>query len=136
MASVQPNASVVATGLGIRYIGSDPMFAYGYSGHVGIDTTEESLLEFTSQSGFIVAKIQFNYAVYSTADYAFLVKLNGSTIQSYAVTASGNYTESDVPLHVIIPPNTFVQCRAQRLDGSGDVNQVVTLTGRVYGAEE
>ena len=132
MAPVQPSASVVATGLGIRYI-SD--WAYAYSGLVGITNAEKALLEFTTGSGFIVAKIQFNYAVYNTSDFAYRVKLNGTIIQAYAVTASGNYTESDYPIHVVIPPNTFVQCVAERLDGSGEINQIVSVTGRVYGAE-
>ena len=131
-ASVQPEASIVSTGFGIRYIGSH---CYAFSGLVGVTNAEESLLDFTTGSGYIVGKIQFNYAVYSTSDFAFRVRFNGAVIQSYAVTASGNYTESDVPIHVIIPPFTRVQCQAERIDGSGDINQIVTLTGRVYGAE-
>ena len=57
-ASVPPEASVASTGKGIRYVGN---WAYAHSGSVtNVDTgaaAQTTILDFTSGSGFIVAKL-------------------------------------------------------------------------------
>ena len=51
--TIPVSASIASTGKGIRYIGDH---AYAYSGAVALDNTtdENTYLEFTSGSGYIV----------------------------------------------------------------------------------
>lgn len=135
MAPVQPSASVAATGLSIRYIGEKPGFAYGYSGPVSITDTETDLLNTTSGSGLIDAIIQFNYAVNSGDDFQYKVYFNDVEVQSYIVANAGQYTSPDNRMRLVIPPFTAVRCTAQNIEGSTGRLQIVSLTGRVYGAE-
>ncbi len=120
------------TGSSLNYVRtSDGDFAYAYSGIVvDVPDSDTSLLEFTTGSETIDAKVQFNYSGYSTSDYAYSVKINGETIQRYTVRESNPETP-DNPLYILIPPYSFVQCQAILLSGSAQ-DQIVGLTGRVY----
>ena len=53
--TIPVSASIASTGKGIRYIGSH---AYAYSGSVGVDNNETTLLEFTTGAGYITAIFQ------------------------------------------------------------------------------
>ena len=48
--TIPVSASVASTGKGIRYVGTH---AYAYSGSVGVDNNETTLLEFTTGTGYI-----------------------------------------------------------------------------------
>ena len=137
MAPVQSNASVVATGLGIRYIGEH---AYGYSGQVnaGGDATDASFLDFTTGSGYIVGKFQFTYApdTYQEADCRYRIKLNGEIVLQYwdtsEVRAGGDPNQF---LPILIPPFTRVETFGAMAASAGAQLQCCTFSGRVYGAE-
>jgi len=131
-ASVTPEASVVSPGLGIRYIGD---YAYAYSGEISVTNTETDLLNFTSGSGFIVAKIQFHYVIISGDDFQYNIKLNDILIAGYNVTASTYNTNVDNFIPLLIPPGTKVTCTAQNIQEATGRGQTVMLIGRVYGAE-
>ena len=134
MAPVQPNASVAATGLGIRYVGS---WAYGLSGFVDVNNVETSLLDFTSSAGFIVAKIQFNYVENETDAFQFRVYFNEIAVQALRMYGKKDYKDStEYPLILVIPPTTHVRCTGRNIENSSSREQVVALSGRVYGAEE
>jgi len=130
--TIPVSASIASTGLGIRYIGN---YAYAYSGETLISTTETNLIKSTSGSGFIVAKIQFNYGrIDSNNDIAYVIWLNSQRVFSYTVSGSMIYTEPDNIINIIIPPFTEVKLTA-RNRGSGTEYQYAVLIGRVYGAE-
>ena len=129
---VQPNASVAATGLGIRYVGK---YAYAYSGTVTVTNTETDLLNFTSGSGLIDATIQFNYAVNSGDDFQYKIYFNDVEVQTYIVANAGQYTSPDISMRLVIPPFTAVRCTADNIEGATGRLQIVSLAGRVYGAE-
>ena len=130
MAPVQPAASVAGTGLGIRYV-QDYMF--GYSGTVSVDTSETDLISTTSGSGIIVAKWHPFYQTSSANNFAFFAYLNGLLVQYIEITSS----EADTPytaLNLIIPPETKLELKSKNL-ASGSHNMLVSIVGRVYGAE-
>ena len=129
---IQPSASIASTGKGIRYIGN---WAYAYSGAVTVTNTETDLLNFTSGSGLIDATIQFNYAVNSGDDFQYKVYFNDVEVQGYIVANAGQYTSPDNRIKLVIPPFTLVRCTADNIEGSTGRLQIVSLTGRVYGAE-
>tara|TARA_Y100000034_G_C6661279_1_gene289910 strand:+ start:111 stop:515 length:405 start_codon:yes stop_codon:yes gene_type:complete len=134
MDPVQPNASVAATGLGIRYIRD---FAYGYSGTVTISHTtgEVALLEFTSGSGFIKAEVRIVSGENNDSDYNSRVYLNDLLVANTRSDLRYTYQGFDRPLIFLIPPETKVKITQERLTGSGDVDYFGVLLGRVYGAE-
>jgi len=132
MAPMQPSASVVATGLGIRYIGD---FVYAYSNYVGVANTEKSLLEFTSGSGVIFAKVQFNMVDNDNDAYRYIIYFNDLRIQAWVNKGAVNDVHPDSYIQLVIPPFTTVKCTADNIDNSNERTQIVSLTGRVYGAE-
>jgi len=135
MASVQPSASVVATGLGIRYIGKDPGFVYAYSGYISVNNTEKTMLEFTTGSGIIRAKVQFNMVDNDADAYRYIIYFNDQRIQAWVNKGAVNDVHPDSYIELIIPPFTIMKCTADNVDNTNERTQVVSLTGRVYGQE-
>jgi len=136
MAPVQSEASVVATGLSIRYI-SD--WAYAFSGVIptASSSVETIYLEFTSGSGIIVGRINFNSLAGDTGSViTYKIYLSGLVVQGYNQSHSiaGDQSEPDRGISIIIPPFTEVKCTCTSGDDA-NLNQVVSITGRVYGAE-
>jgi len=127
---VPANAAVASTGKDIRYLAN---WAYAYSGQTASGSgSDATLLDFTTGSGFIVAKFQFCYATDAkdTADCRYRIKFNGEIVFQYWDTEDirqGGDPHQYIPL--IIPPFTRVETLA---DGGTQV-QASTITGRVYG---
>ena len=132
MDPVQPEASVVQTGLDLKYIGSH---CYAFSGTIGATDDETDLLNTVSGSGYILASVQFNHEEAGSNDYKYRIRLNDIIIQSYIVTGSQGSSEADNIIPVLIPPFTRLRCTAQNVTGSSSYRQIVSLTGRVYGVE-
>jgi len=147
MPPVQPNASVVATGLGIRYIGkntSEYSHCYAYSGPYEAKADPQTVLELTTGSGFIVGEFQLNAAVSITNPSAgvrtlAIIYFNGETIailQATSTTSSAPHTLTPTTIQpVVIPPFTKVEVKVDSHDNESAQFSTVTLTGRVYGAE-
>jgi len=133
MPPVQLNASIAATGLGVRYIGD---WAYAYSGATSVSNTELTCLEFTTNAGIWVPRWEMHYSDggdFSGDDMAFFMYFNDLGIIVYNVTSAGDAKQPDIEL--IIPPLTKVTVRAKRVAGSTVLDVYASLTGRVYGAK-
>jgi len=141
MPLVPPEASVAATGLSIRYIGSgEYQHCYGNSGEISTNNETLTALEFHSGSGYILA------AVYWGVDSADLdadkfvglfIKLNEQLIYQTKSLSRVPYDTSGPSaayVEFLIPPNTKVEIQVGT-DRTSIVNQTVTLSGRVYGTE-
>jgi len=133
-ASVTPEASVTSTGKGLRYIGE---FVYGYSGRIAVSNSEIVLMDFTTGSGLITAKVQFFYAVDAsqTPNFAYTIKINGAVVSKYVVNGSSTYTSANNPVFLVIPPQSHIELIAQNVEDSSTLTQSALITGRVYGAE-
>ena len=135
MAPIQPEASVAATGLGIRYVGEH---AYAISG--GVDLVQDELttmLDFTTDVGVLVGKLQSGRNVKTAAEHEHFVYFNDLLIwyskMDNATTVS-NQAPNSQPLILIIPPLTRVTIKMESKDDT-TTDQTVIFTGRVYGAE-
>ena len=132
MVSVQPEASVVQVGLGLKYIGSH---CYAYSGEVqigGSSTADTPLLSFTTGSGYILAKYQMTIEDNGASNLYLVIKLNGEIIMSDLIDgASSTEFFIDLPYYLIFPPQTKVEILAGW--AAGATNFTGFLTGRVYG---
>ena len=130
---IQPSASIASTGKGIRYIGKDR--CYAYSGETTVNNIVTPLLSFTSGSGVIVGKFQFNILNTGGDDYEYQILFNDIVIQAYNVTETSDRAKPDYHLNLIIPPFTNVSATAQNITDTSGNTQILTMTGRVYGAE-
>jgi len=129
---IPTSASIASTGLSIRYIGNH---AYAYSGsHQATAAGHTTMLDFTSQSGYLIAKIAFGNTSVSSDHIEFEINLNGETVMAAIADAIGE----SFPLNdfrMLIPPNTHVEITTINASGGGDRTVFVSLSGRVYGAE-
>jgi len=130
MAPVQPEASVVQIGLGIRYVGE---YCYAYSGALVLETDFIDYLNFTSGSGVIVGKIQIN------ADWSGIA---GNTLYNeiylneelaiFERDTGNDYVPGAPVIHFIIPPFTKFQLQ---MKAAAATYASASFTGRVYGTE-
>lgn len=134
MAPVQPSASVVATGLGIRYIGEH---AYGYSGEIDLNNTTQTLFSYTNENFIFVGQFQmlFDKTQFNTGEaLGYTIKFNDLIVARLELEASATTTESiQSPVNLVIPPLTEVVITGDTDGGSIVVTGLVT--GRVYGAQ-
>jgi len=132
MAPVQPNASVAATGLGIRYIGEH---AYAYSGSLNVLNETKTLLEFTTGAGYIVATFQPQYFDNAGAEnFQFKVLFNSLQVAGVVLDKIDGYTPYE-EIELIIPPETHVLITAINVADADTRKIAAIITGRVYGAE-
>jgi len=135
MEILQPEASVVQTGLGIRYVGE---FAYAYSGAVGVPNSSTVLIDTTSGSGIIVGRIYTGYCSPSNIvdDMTFEIKLNGELVSArYLDTSKEKDYNQLAYITIVIPPITRVVVTSTNVSSSTERDMCCLITGRVYGAK-
>lgn len=140
MAPIQPSASVAATGLGIRYIGESPMYAYAYSEMKQVASSDVLHLDFTTGSGFINATFTAVAAVLpgTLSDGVasmFKIEFNGLTIATVKVDSLQEDMPTVMILPLIIPPLTLVEINCESEGSTSNMKTSCQITGRVYGAE-
>jgi len=136
MAPVQPSASVVATGLGFRYISE---FVYAYSGTFQASTSPQTVFEGISGAGVIVGEFQYNQPVdpespQNDETSAVEIKFNDQTVSIMRVVEGSGYG-AFVTQKVIIPPFTTISATTESTDNQASMLSTFTFVGRVYGAE-
>ncbi len=133
MDPVQPEASVVQTGPGIRYIGDH---IYGYSGLI-TDTDSGSpqitLFDFVSGTGYIDARLSILSDETGGQSLYTLIELNDISVFRLDGDASaiGSF-QFDNPFYLIIPPFTRFHLK---VGANATVVFSAMLTGRVYGVK-
>jgi len=136
MPHVQPEASVVQTGRGIRYVGE---YAYAYSGQYPAESSTQIVLEFESGSGLISGTFSCNvflqYDNVSVRQGAFLISFNDIIIAGLTASDANEDMPATVTQKLIIPPFTKVKVEAIASSGDSDNFATVNFTGRVYGIE-
>jgi len=131
---IPPTASVASVGPSIRYLGEH---IYGFSGAIIVAEATVTCLEFTSGSGYIVAKLIHtgNYTNFGQGFRTGMeVKLNGIDVIVHRETVrSVSSTEAIYPLifKFLIPPFTKVKTSAYT-DEPDNVTYYHVLSGRVY----
>jgi len=113
---------------------NDNKHAYAYSGDVsstGSEAAPQALLDFTTNSEYIEATIQFSYSQSSAQRGVNSIQFNNITIaKQFFRTASTTYENTwPMTFKVIIPPFTNVKCLTGFEDLAG--NQCVTVIGKV-----
>ena len=115
----------------------DNKHAYAYSGAKTVTATPSDLLQFNTNSEYIVGEFKPQQAVASAEGDDCLVNIyfNDVIIVGY-IMGKNAFTEYDpagtTETKLIIPPFTDVRVEMDNLSG-GEATMCVTFTGRAYG---
>ncbi len=116
------------TGRALQFT-NDNKHAYAYSGLISVGTTRLSLLEFETNSSYIVAKIQPTYFTAGTSENIFFeIYINNIVLYNVEITGSTVGTPFE-EVEIIIPPNVTFKIEAYVASGTRDLGCV--LTGKV-----
>ena len=136
---IQPSASIASPGLGLRYIGKE--HCYAFTGAVAASNTEQTVLDFTTGSGFIVATLTMTAPVKMTAagitDGAYRgynLAFNSQTVFRAKLETDNEDMPSLLEAQILIPPFTAVVLTCVDHANKADYLGTANITGRVYGA--
>ena len=137
---IQPSASIASTGPGIRYIGKD--HCYAFSGPFEAKTTEQTVLDFTTGSGYIVATLTMTAPIkFSAAQIldgyirGYQLDFNGQTVGLYKVDSPAEDMPTMIEAQILIPPFTAVVLTCVDSGANAAYLGTANITGRIYGAE-
>ena len=136
---IQPSASIASPGLGIRYIGKD--HCYAFSGGVAAANTEQTVLDFTTGSGYIVATLTMTAPIEMVAAdiisgqiRGYELNFNSQTVGMYKVDSISEDMPTIIEAQILIPPFTAVTLTCIDANNDAGKSGTANLTGRVYGA--
>jgi len=127
------NASFSGASLGFSYIRD---WVYSYSGSFPASTSEQTLLDSTTPSGFIVGEFQYNQPVAPDSPQndetsAVQIKFNGVTVSIMRVVEGTGYG-AFVTQTVLIPPLTRVTATCESTDNQAAMLSTFTFVGKLY----
>jgi len=120
------------TGTSLNYIGDH---CYAYSGIVGANNVETTLVLFDTANQYIVSKTQLMCAVSTGDDTRYKIYFNDIIVIQFGIDTSGQYGTEEDPspaIDLIVPPYTTVKITAANVTNTNSLDQTATFTGRVY----
>jgi hypothetical protein len=127
--NVASGSNPTGTGSSLNYIGEH---AFANSGEISVNNSETTMLEFTTQNGYVVAKVQFNMLVDTADDMFYKVKINNETVNGYLTQGAQQSTDSNNTLPILLPPYSKITMTAINVGSSSGRNNVCVVVGRVY----
>jgi len=129
---IPPTASTASVGPNIRYVGDH---AFGFAGQKDISSDPTDMFDFTTGTGYIIAKFYFTTDDATTDDYHIRIALNGLRVLGSRVATPHNVElYGFAPYSMLLPPETAVVVTVSRAAGSGSAGWNAYFHGRVYGA--
>lgn len=137
--SITASTYSATTGKDIRYIGQ---YCYGFSGAFGAANTSQTMFDFTTGSGYIVATLTMTAPIRMTSGNitagvtrGYQLDLNSQTVGLYKTESNEEDMPTVIEAQILIPPFTGVVLTC--IDHTNDATYLGTanLTGRVYGAD-
>jgi len=107
----------------------DNKYAYAYSGKIAVNDTETTLLEFETNSSYIVANIQLEYFDAASDNMKYLVKINNVEVCVGIITGRTENWYND--LQIILPPNARILVTGINNNATGTRSIGATLTGKI-----
>tara|TARA_Y100000296_G_C4942540_1_gene142192 strand:- start:10 stop:435 length:426 start_codon:yes stop_codon:yes gene_type:complete len=132
------SASIASTGKGIRYIGEH---CYGFSGLTTSSTTEQTLLDYTTGSGYILGVFLLTGGAKLTTAVGlgnmsvWRITLNGEIVALVKTETSTEDMPSIENVEILLPPQTRVAVGLISDQNDANIFNSTTFTGRVYGAD-
>jgi len=108
-------------GVGTLQFTPDNKYAFITSGEQSTPATTDpvTLLEFDTQSYYLVAKALFSYSDgFDSDNMQHSILFNDFNIFTYMVTGATTYTEPDNTVPLIIPPFTNVKMQTKNFSGN------------------
>ena len=137
---IQPSASIASTGPSIRYIGKD--HCYAFSGAFVTSASDQTLFDFTTGSGYIVATLTMTAPIDMVSANlgsgyirGYQLDFNGQTVGLWKVESGQEDMPSDTEAQILIPPLTAVVLTCVDSGSNNSFLGTANITGRVYGAE-
>jgi len=129
MTSSQP----VATPNALNFT-PDNKRSYAYSGLIGVTNSVTTLLEFNTNSEYIIAELQVINGTASNEDFIYKVYFNDVEIARWHFFyASTIHQTMPQPYQILIPPFTKFHITAENNTAGTSRDHSVTLTGEAYG---
>ncbi len=138
MAQEEPTSDLFAgPGLGIRYVGD---YCYAFSGAFAAVASEQTVLDFTTGSGYVVATLTMTAPIkMTTANIGngfirgYQLNFNNQTVGLYKVDSEAEDMPSDTEAQILIPPFTAVVLTCIDNGPGASSFGTANITGRVYG---
>jgi len=127
--------NTASTGLNLNYVGN---YAYAYSGAIPCSNSEKELLNFTTGSGVLVAKIKFAVATPAPENDQMRVifELNGITVYQsliYSGTGGTFYQSNRETVNVVIPSYSNWRVLGENITDASSRAIAVIISGKVIG---
>jgi len=130
--NVAGGSGPASVGKTLNYVG-DHVYAYSGSTSVaGASSANTTLLNFSTGSEYIMSELQGFSTERGSAQLYMVVKFNGQDIIKTEFDDAGSASNLlDMPIKLIIPPFTTVQCLVG-IESGTTKDWSLTLTGRIY----
>jgi len=124
-------------GVGSLQFTPDNKHAYAYSGEVDIDNAATTMLEFQTNSEYLISKTQIMNGTTSNEDFKYFVYYNNIVIARWHfLYASTIHQSMPNVLDLVIPPFTTVKITGENETSGTGRNHTAVLTAKVSGAIE
>ena len=111
---------------------NDNKFAYAYSGEVDIDNAATTMLEFQTNSEYLISKIQIMNGTTSNEDFKYFVYYNGIVVARWHfLYASTIHQSMPNVLNLVIPPFTTVKIAGENETSGTGRNHTAVVTATV-----
>ena len=111
---------------------NDNKNAYAFSGEVDIDNATTTMLEFQTNSEYLISKLQIMNGTTSNEDFKYLVFFNNVIVaQWHCLQVTDKEINMPNIYNFIIPPFTLVKVTAQNTSSATTRNHSATLTAKV-----
>ena len=109
---------------------NDNKFAYAYSGVIGVDNNNTTLLDFNTNSEYLNASIQIFNTSGSGDDMRYTIEFNNVIVVS-TYSNSSNDTLLDTPIELVIPPFTNVKIRGDNISAATSRDHTANVYAKV-----
>jgi len=122
-------------GVGSLQFTPDNKRAYAFSGIVGVDENEITLLEWRSESEYLEGLVLFNYYDNDSDAYRCRIYFNDVVVQGFVYYGKKDYKDNnEYPVPIIVPSFTNVKLTLQNIDNTNERSHIVSFTSKVKGA--
>jgi hypothetical protein len=127
-------------GVGTLQFSPDNKYCYAYSGGFGSTTSSQTMLDFTTNGEYIVAKLitsgSIGFDTPGGLKSAFKISLNGSIIALTLVDNQTDHSSSVTKLNIILPPFSRFKVEVDSDDTNAGALSTAVFTGKVKGPVE
>jgi len=111
---------------------------YAYSGLIGVDSTETTLLDFTTQSEYIDSLMVLNYAggLAFAEDFYFQIYFNDVVVFGVVIGQATRENANSNGIPMVIPPFTTVKITADNITDGDTRLMSAHVVGMAYGTIE